>query len=232
MSKEEKKSGLATAAMVLGIIAIVGSWIPFVNIVSIILGVLAFIFGIIPLLKKKSTGKAVTGVVLGALAVIIGIYMTSAATESIDDAINSDTEVVGSAESDSEKTTYKVGDVIKFDDKQVTVTDLQRNWNSGNEYSQPDSGNEFVNVKVSIENNSDGQISYNTFDWKIKNSDGMITDVDMETYGLDGSLESGELAPGGKVSGTLVFQAPSGDEGLALQYSPSFWTDKKLEIKL
>ncbi len=131
-----------------------------------------------------------------------------------------------------EKTTFKVGDVISIDDKKVSVTSIERNWNSGNDFIKPDSGNEYVKVQVSIENNSSDQISYNTFDWKMKDSKGVIKDVDMTTYSVDGTLGSGELAPKGKVSGFMVFQVPSGDAGLVLQYTSSFWTDKKLEINL
>ena len=49
---------------------------------------------------------------------------------------------------------------------------------------------------------------------------------------VDGGLNSGELVNGGKVSGFMIFEVPTGDTGLTLRYSPSFWTDKKLEIKL
>lgn len=109
MTQEQNKSGLATAGMVLGIIAIVGCWIPFINIVSIILGVLAFIFGIIPLIKKRSVGKAVTGVVLGVLSVAIGVYMTSAATTAIDEATSPTKTTVtesNSTESNKEEPTF------------------------------------------------------------------------------------------------------------------------------
>lgn len=91
--------------------------------------------------------------------------------------------------------------------------------------SAPEGGNEFVKVEVSIENNSDNQISYNTFDWKIQNSNGVIKDI-------DGGLNSGELAPGGKVTGFMIFQVPAGDTGLVLSYNPSFFSDKKIEIKI
>ena len=90
----------------------------------------------------------------------------------------------------------------------------------------------YVMVNVSIENKSTSEINFNTFDWKIKNSQGVIKDIDSSTYSVDGGLGSGELAEGGKVSGFLIFEVPSGDEGMTLQYSPSFWTSKKLEIKL
>lgn len=131
-----------------------------------------------------------------------------------------------------QQTTFNPGDVIAFDGKEVTVSPAERNWNSGNQFITPNSGNEFVKVQVTIENKSSSEASYNTFDWKIRNSNGVIKDVSSTTYSIDNGLESGELAMGGKVSGFLVFEVPEGDQGLVLQYSPSFWSDKKIEIKL
>ncbi|MGE5298983.1 MAG: hypothetical protein ACM3KF_03005 [Acidobacteriota bacterium] len=100
--KDNNKSGLATAGMILGIIAIVGSWIPFLNIGSIIMGVLAFVFGIIPLVKKKSIGKAVAGTVLGALSVIISIAMLVSASKAIDEALKPTTTSPSSSTESSE----------------------------------------------------------------------------------------------------------------------------------
>lgn len=134
--------------------------------------------------------------------------------------------------STTEQTVFKVGDVISFDNKKVTVTSIERNWNSGNEFIAPSSGKEFVKVQVSIENNSNDQISYNTFDWKIQDSKGVIQSAASVTYTVDGALNSGELAKNGKVAGFIVFEVPNGDTGLTLQYNPTFWSDKKLEIKL
>lgn len=234
---QSKKSGLATAGLVLGIIAIVGAWIPFLNIVSIILAVLALIFGGIALAQKKSTGKAIAGLILGVVSIIVAVYMLSAATTAIDEAVNSTGTTSNGSTGQEEngepaQTIFGVDEAISFDGKTVTVSGVERNWYSGNQYIAPDSGNEYVKVQVEIKNDSNNQISYNVFDWKIKNSDGNIKDVDSTAFMTDGGLNSGELAEGGRVSGFLVFQAPNGDEGLVLQYSPSFWTDRKLEIKL
>ena len=54
---ENKKSGLATAGLVLGIIGICLSFIPILNNASFFLGILAVIFGIIPLIKKQVREK-------------------------------------------------------------------------------------------------------------------------------------------------------------------------------
>ena len=131
-----------------------------------------------------------------------------------------------------EHATFKAGDVIAFDNKKVTVSAPERNWDSGNEFIKPDSGNEFIKVQVTIENDSNDDASYDAYDWKLQDSNGVIKDVDSATYSVDGALNSGQLAKNGKVDGFLIFQVTSGDTNLTLRYSPSFWNDKKVEIKL
>ena len=235
MGKENKKSGLATAGMVLGIIAIPGAWIPFLNIVSIILGALALIFGAIALLQKRSLGKAVTAVVLGLLSVIIAITMLVSASKAIDDALNSDGKKVGTSSEEgknSDVENFKVGDVVAFDGREVSVTSVKRNY-SGGEFATPEKGNEFVKVNVTIKNKSDEKLSYNTLDWEIEDSQGNIEDyMDAMMAQADDDLGSGDLAAGGKKKGSIVFSVPKGDKGLVLHFSPSFWSDKNVEIKL
>jgi hypothetical protein len=132
----------------------------------------------------------------------------------------------------SEQTTFEAGDTIEFDGKKVTVAAPERNWDSGNQFITPQTGNEFLKVQVTIENNSNSEAMYNTFDWKLQDSKGVIKDVASAAYSVDGALNSGQLAPKGKVSGFLVFEVPTGDTSLTLRYNPSFWSDKKVEIKL
>ena len=74
----ENKSGLATASLVLGIIAIVFSFIPGINGLGLILGILAIVFGAIPIGQKKKNGSATAGLILGILAVIISIIISIA----------------------------------------------------------------------------------------------------------------------------------------------------------
>jgi hypothetical protein len=169
------------------------------------------------------------------LVLLVFIFIGIIGSSGKDDAkLSSNT---GSAESVTTptgdvKTVFKLGDVIDFDGKKVSVSTIERNWDSGNQYITPQGGNEFVKVQVMIENNSKSDITYNTFDWKMQDSKGVIKDVSSVTFGTDGTIGSGELAISGKIAGFLVFEVPSGDEGLTLRYNPSFWSDKKLEIKL
>lgn len=85
--EEQKKSAMATAGLILGIIGICTSFIPIVNNASIVLGVLAFGFGLISVLKKEG-GNAVAGLVLGVLAVVITLYMQYLFTSAVDRVLN------------------------------------------------------------------------------------------------------------------------------------------------
>jgi len=235
----KEKSGLATAGMVLGIIGICLSLIPIINNLAFLLGALALIFGVIGIVqtkkdKKSGRGKAIAAVILAVLTIALVLISQSIFSKALDEATDGASKVgeVSISDENKKKEEFKVGEVISFDGKEVTVSQLERNWNSGNEFIVPESGDEFVKVQVTIKNNTESEISYNTFDWKLSDSKGVIKDVDSVVFSVDGALNSGELAPGGEVSGFLVFQVPAGDSDLTLRYEPSFWSDKKAEIKL
>ncbi len=90
-----KKSGFATAGLVLGIIALVTAFIPIVNNASFFMGILAAIFGLIPLFKKASAGKAVAALILGVLAIVMTLVMQSVYTKAINDAVDEATKDLG-----------------------------------------------------------------------------------------------------------------------------------------
>jgi hypothetical protein len=79
-------NGLATAALVLGIIGVVLFWTIWVGI---LLGVLATIFGAIGVSRAKrgapNKGMAVAGLVLGILAMIGSVVFTVAVVNVVDD---------------------------------------------------------------------------------------------------------------------------------------------------
>lgn len=80
--EEPKKSGLATAGLVLGMIGICTSFIPIINHLSFIIGMLAIIFGIIALAKEASKGKTIAAIILGILTIIITISSQKAMSDS------------------------------------------------------------------------------------------------------------------------------------------------------
>lgn len=131
-----------------------------------------------------------------------------------------------------EKTEFKVGETASFDDKSINVTDVQRNYDTGNQFAQPESGKEFVIVTVNIVNNSDKSLDYNTFEFKMQDSNG-VQQNEAITALTEGKLNSGSLAKGGKVTGKLAYEVPKDDAGLKLLYQNfSFFDNKAITFKL
>lgn len=131
-----------------------------------------------------------------------------------------------------EKTEFKVGETATFDDKSITVTDVQRNYSTGNQFAQPESGKEFVIVTVNIVNNSSSTLDYNTYEFKVQDSNG-VQQNEALTALSEGKLNSGSLAKGGKVTGKLAYEVPKDDAGLKLLYQNfSFFDNKAITFNL
>ena len=74
-------NGLAVAALIIGILSLLVSWIPFVGLLGVVGGGLALLLGLLGRgrAKKIANGAAlaVTGIVTGLLAVLVGIASTA-----------------------------------------------------------------------------------------------------------------------------------------------------------
>jgi len=91
---QRPSSGLAIAALVVGVISFVLAWIPVVNIVSILGGIAAVILGVVALRKANrgvagGKGMAIAGTVLGGISLVLSIIVNVFLGVAIDDAINS-----------------------------------------------------------------------------------------------------------------------------------------------
>ena len=95
--EEKKKSGFATAGLVLGIIGVCTSFIPIINNVSFILGLIGIIFGIVSLIKKASKGQAIAGVILCILAIVITINSQQALSDSLNEVSSNLNKATGSS---------------------------------------------------------------------------------------------------------------------------------------
>ncbi len=70
------KNGLGLAALIVGITALVGSVIPFVNYVSGVLAIAGVVLGIIALLRKgKAKGQARAGLIISGVAVVLSVVL-------------------------------------------------------------------------------------------------------------------------------------------------------------
>jgi hypothetical protein len=135
---------------------------------------------------------------------------------------------VKDAEKDSKKE-YSIGETIKLGDHRLTVTEVKKS--PGGEFDKPRQGHEYILVAVNIYNGGKEDISYNTLDFEMRNSQGNITRPTLSMINQNTALNSGQLAPKGQVAGTIVFEQPIGEK-LKLQFTPNFWSKKKIIINL
>lgn len=179
--------------------------------------------------KKKSwflRHKILTGIIVLVVIAIIG----SAASGNKSGVTSGGTN--NTAATQDEKTEFAVGEKALFDDKSITVTNVERNYDTGNQFAQPESGKEFVLVTVEINNNSKSSMNYNTFEFKMQDSNGVQQSEAFSALS-EGKLNSGSLAAGGAVTGKLAYEVPKDDGGLKLLYqSLSFFSNKAITFNL
>lgn len=83
-NEQTEKSGLCTAGLVLGIVGLCTSFIPIINNLSFVMGILAVIFGFVSI-KKAGKGKMIATIVLGVLAIMITLSTQKTLSDSLDD---------------------------------------------------------------------------------------------------------------------------------------------------
>ena len=83
--KEKKKSGLGTAGMILGIVGVCTSFIPIINNLSFVCGVVGFILALISLCKKASIGQSIAGIVLCIFACVFTISAQNSLSQSLNE---------------------------------------------------------------------------------------------------------------------------------------------------
>lgn len=228
---DDKRSGLGTACMVLGIIAIIGSWIPFLNTFSIILALVGLALGvpafIIYLIKKKgSLGKILSGLILCSITLIIAFSINNAAVDSINETFGSD---------EGSKTEYAYGETAELNGMSIKVLSVDKNSGYTKNYItvKPDNdGDEFVIVEVEIKNTSSETKSYSSMDFSIQTGNGEIKSAGFSMYDTGNDLGSGSLAAGGTKTGKVVLTAPKDDNNLMLIYKGNMFDSKERKFKL
>lgn len=93
--EQKATSGFGTASLVLGILAIVFSFIPVISYISFILGILAIIFGIVSLCKGASKGLAIAGIIISIIAVYMAYAMHKGLETAVDEVGNSINQITG-----------------------------------------------------------------------------------------------------------------------------------------
>jgi len=106
-------NGFGLAALILGIVALLGAAFPFVNILSTILAVVGIILGIIGLTRKGAAkGTSIAGTIISGVAIIVAIVAGIVLSLGLA-ALNSALETPGPVESTSAATDTPVNDDLK-----------------------------------------------------------------------------------------------------------------------
>lgn len=100
----------------------------------------------------------------------------------------------------------------------LSVVNVKRTSDSGNQFIKPKEGNEYLIVEVVIENEGRDKTPYNPMYFKVKDGEGFEYNVTMLM--LDNDLKSGELAQGEKARGLVPFEIPKTAKGLTMSYQP------------
>ncbi len=142
---------------------------------------------------------------------------------------NSNSDTKNSNTDSNKKVEHKVGEAIDIKGEELTVKTVTKDYKSGNQFLKPESGNQYVKIDVTIKNNTDDSIDVSSYEFKILDSNGVYHDTN---YILNNSLSSTKVEKGGVLSGSISFEVPKNDNELKLVYTPSFWSDENVEIKL
>ncbi len=247
-STEKKKDNLAIASLIVSIVAIAGSWIPILNVISMVIAIIGIVLSVWSLIRaiknKFSIGMPISGIIVSLFSIFLisSMYTNSGTSKKVSSSTSqSSTNSSSSSENKTdsneskteEKDEYNVGDTIDFDGKEVTITKVKRNYSTGNQFFHPKSGNEYVKVYAKIVNTSENEASINSWDFKIQNSKGVISSCSIITGDpAEDELSFSTLAPGGTTEGSVIFEVPKNDSGLKLIYNPSFFSSRRVTIKL
>jgi len=101
----------------------------------------------------------------------------------------------------------KVGTAVQYDDGwKMTVMKFEEQ--AASRFSTPAPGNRYVKLTVRYDNGTPKEASYNVYDWKMQDSTGVRRSQTFALIDDSSALGSGKLAPGGFVTGSIIFELP------------------------
>lgn len=123
---------------------------------------------------------------------------------------------------------FKLGETVETKVMKVTLTNMETS--EGEEFLEPDEGNEFVLLDLTIENISDKDIVISSilgFNAYVDDS-AMNEDYTALTSAKKETMDA-TVAPGKKMSGTLGYQVPKDWKEIEIHYEPEVWKDIKIK---
>lgn len=170
----------------------------------------------------------VVGIILGILMILAcGNTVDTSKAKKVDD-VTADSKEKNTEDKKVDKI-FKINEEIKLDNAVLTVMSMEKS--KGGEFDTKKEGMEFAIVTIKLKNvGKTERISYSSFEFKIENSQGVIQD---NTYtSVVPMFDSGELSPGGEITGKMSFEVPINDPKLTLEYQPNMFLDSVIRVAL
>ncbi|AEB07506.1 hypothetical protein Corgl_1405 [Coriobacterium glomerans PW2] len=217
-------SAAAIVGIVLGVLALVLSWVPIINNFAAPLAVIGAIFAIVGIVgtvrgKRSGKGLAIAAVIVNVIAFAIVMGTQAMYVAAIDHAANGPSATSKSQDKDSSDKGSSKGDYKDL--SAGTEVKLENGLSVKLDSVQGDlknyDGSKVIGIHVTYVNNGDKEVSYNSFDWKGEDAKGAQETATYYSEGTD-ELNSGTLAAGGTVSGNIYFK----DGTVKALYTSSF----------
>lgn len=218
---------MAIASLSLGIISLLLSWIPVVNIIVLIPCLLAFIFGIITVSKNNSNkAMSITGIITSVLSFGIIFIMTffswlfvsaiGSINEIVDMDLNNNSFHFEYNTGKELYSTYSINEDIKLKDRVIKVDKIEKS--QGSENYKPGDGNEFILVTVSMKNISMYDIVYDCDKFILLDKNNKEYESDYSKIKSNTTFSRGSIKSGNVITGVLCFEIPKNSEKLTLQF--------------
>lgn len=226
------RNGFGITALALSLIGLLFCLMPITGFIGLGLGLLGFLFAALGLGRVRkgiatNKGMSIAGLMLSVLAIVGGFFsmkMFFDIVGGIGGSSSPPSAVSGPAGGGSAPGSasgeFTVGQTADRDGLQITVGPLKK--------VKPQYGQPLLCSQVSYVNTSSTQQNYNPFDWKLQDPNNNIGNP---TFGGDRDLQSGGLAAGGKVAGSVCFNDPKlkgdywviNEEMISLSSSQARW---------
>lgn len=234
METQMRESGFGIASLVLGIIGLLLSCIA----IGIVPAIIGFILAIIGLTRKdKKHGTAIAGLVCSVVAIVIFLIFVFAVGSSGNSANQSEAQKTGTVEpqqtqsaneeteEETNQSAFSVGDIVETKDLKISFISAGE-YESGNQFLQPNDGNVYYRMEFEFENISDSdQTISSMMNWECYADDYSVSQAWIGDDQMDATL-----SPGKKIKGAVYFEIPADAESIVLEYKPNVWTDDRVEF--
>ena len=226
----KKGAGLAIASMVLGIIALLLSWIPIINNVAAVLAVVGLGLGIPALIWARrgthgGTGMAITGLVTSVLAIVLVIATQLLFVKALDEAGTSLEEAIAEVEaSDAPEAqeeeevaaapeTVPFGVPAQVGDYEVTVDAVELNADAtvaaANDFNEPPTGQYVIaQLTVTYVGTEEGMPGWDLTSVFHGTDSRQYSDSECMAALPDDSMDSPTLNPGGSDTFQFCMDVP------------------------